>query len=372
MKHVINSSLLIYCIVLLTLPHNINAQTNIRTLSPVRIKIELSGKEPRPDGVSAEILFGGGGDYHAFHGPKLTGVYWIFLPKPLNTPADDHHFFPPVDHVACGYTSGPPTGTLTSPGGLQKYLPAEREDAQGEDSGEPPVGCWRFTVNWYYGMDLGLYTLTLAGNEGTLSNTFGMDYGYCRGNTMRPGESLPIEPGKASSWLFIGFPPNENMTMHFYADTGRAAPDNYYISEYVATRTFTADSEGAFMLDVNVTRSAPFAGKGIQYRLQDYGNESDEDGLPSSLHPDNLACSIDYEKAQPRRPIIPLYRDIDNLSERVSALLPDEAGKFVKVDTIANGVPRLRDGKVIVWRHVKPESGLEGWTLEPDLPGVVQ
>jgi hypothetical protein len=373
MYQLLKPVLLIYCIVLFALPNIAHAQTKIRTLSPVRIKIELSGKEPRPDGVAAELLFGGGGAGENFRGDRREGVYWIFLAQPLSTPTMDylkiHLLFPPVDNVACGYISDQPAATLTFPGGSHRSLTGVPVDAQAI-SGETPIGCWKFTVEWYYGMELGLYTLTLDGNEGTLSYTWGMDYGYCRGNSEVPGEARPIQPGEVSSWLFTGFTPNENITVHFYADTGRTAVDSQGtsqgISEYVATRTFQADAEGAFMLDVSVTRSAPFAGKGIQYRIQDYGDESDENGLPSRLHPDNLACFIEYDKQQPGRPVIPLYPAIDNLSQPVGALLPNQTATLIDV------VPMIRNGKVILWAHFVTETGQEGWTLEPDLPGVVQ
>ena len=358
---------LIYSIVLMALPYNVNAQNNIRTLSPVRIKIELTGKEPRPDGVAAEVTFAGAGappdnNVGEFH----KGPYWAKLPRALSTPTDDALGFPnSVEIVACGYAKQP-TGFLTLPSGNVQYM-SGKDAKMVTVSNTPLLGCWAYTLEWTYGMELGLYTLTLDdGIEKPISHTWGMDYGYCRGNSERPGYATLIEPGQVISWLFTGFTPNENMTVHFYADTGRTAPDNLYISEYIATRTFTADSEGAFMLDVSVTRSAPFAGKGIQYRLQDYGDESDLTGLPSRLHPDNLACSIDYEKPQPNRPIIPLYPEIGNLSPPVGALQPNETAT---VDEVA---PRIRNGKVILWGHLTTQSGQQGWILEPDLPGVVQ
>jgi hypothetical protein len=332
----------------------------------VRVKIELSGKEPRPDGVAAELTFGGGGAGHGYSGNRQDGVYWIGLPKPLSAPTD-FGFWQPVELVACGYISNQPTGTVTTPFGTQQYIYGEQIEVPAE-GGKAPLGCWLYTVSWTYGMELGLYTLTLNGNEGPLSHTWGMDYDYCRTTTHLPGYIYFISSGQQDSWLFTGFPPNQTITIHFYADSGRAAAQDSSlgISEYIATRNFQTDAEGTFMLDITVTRSAPYAGKGIQYQIEGYSNERRVTSLVSVQHPDNLACSIDYRIAQPNRPVIPLYPAIDDLSQTVASFSPQQTADIIEV------VPALRNGKVGLWIHIRTDTGQEGWTQEPDLPGVVQ
>jgi len=362
MRRVLYSVLLSCCAVLLGFINTIYAQSQVRTFSPVRVKIELSGVEPRPDGVAAEVTWVGGGAGGSLSADKRPRVYWVELPKPLTTPVGGAFYFPPAPLTACGYISGQPTATLTLPNGTQQSINGETANVF-PNKGERPVGCWQYAVNWVYGMELGLYTLTLDGSEGMLTHTWGMDYGYCRSATYRPGDAIEMEPGKEKSWLFTGFTPNEHITVHFYADTGRMMADQFHgISDYLATRTLIADADGAFMLDVTVTRSAPFAGKGIQYRIQGYGDESDPDGFPSLLHPDNLACSIDYTKSQPGRPVIPLYPAIDDLSGPVGYIRPDQTAQVLEV------VPAIRNGHVILWALFRTNQGQEGWTNEPDCP----
>ncbi len=61
MYRIVSLCLVIGTLVILKTPERVTGQPSIRKFNPPVVRVELSGVEPVPPGVSAEILYGPGG-----------------------------------------------------------------------------------------------------------------------------------------------------------------------------------------------------------------------------------------------------------------------------------------------------------------------
>lgn len=357
----------------LTLGITVASAQGVRTASPPITRIELNGFEPLPPGIPEDIFYGGlgggGGDI------TITpfGPHWDSTPGALATGYGA--FF-----SACGYVSTtPPTATLTYPSGVQTRV----EVNSYVDAGN----CADYTLNWQYGLELGIYTLTFAHSEGTLTHTFGYDYPMC-------WYHIPSLDGL--EWV-MGLTPNEQITLYFYT-----YPDGESNTRFVAERSARADENGALVIDIQVGRTAPFTrdliffatiGVGRVYydinpaigafMFEELGFEVPTFPSPNPTYPhlylsyssffsqDTLGRSCDGEFGRFAQVFpypngvgsVPLYANVNDTNSNGS--LP--AGTIVEV---LESRPSISSGRVLAWKFVRAENGRTGWTPSNDFIGV--
>ncbi len=349
-------------------------QQKVRTASPPIVRIELSGQEPALSGIPSEVVYAQGG--YVPSGETLPHPFWFMLPSDLD---QGGHL------VACGYVSGtPPTPTLTSPSGRTSSLTATAYSYP--DMAEASY-CWQYRVAWAYGIELGLYTLTLEHSQGNLAHTWGIDYPYCR-NVM----SLSSETHSAQDFL-MGFNPNQMLTLLFYAYvSGSFAETGSFRYRYIATRSAQVDAEGALVLDINVTRAAPFAVKmedeGVQidgliyyilgpqkellFTYPAFSKEFTGIYLESSSQPEFFqkrqsaeSCDGNYgstavtsTRSGDLLALYPAYNDTSRIIGQMNL------GIVVNILERQIGVT---NGRVEVWYRIRSEDGNEGWSYGPNL-----
>jgi hypothetical protein len=248
--------ILIFVVFIYVIPTRVEGQSTSRTASPPVVRIDLSGQEPPPPGVKTQLSYSGGGA-GGIGLPETTKPFWIFTPKEI----DQGGFL-----IACGYRAGAtPKSILTTPHGTEARLaplplttiagiwgdrfgiPKSPQDIAAEFR---QSGCIGYGVYFTYGMMLGKYTLTLSHAQGDLSYSWTIDYPFCTGKI-----TLDVSSHRMKDML-MSFTPQTTYTIHFYSRFSDISFQGQH--QYIATRTFTTDSEGAVLLDINLARSAPF------------------------------------------------------------------------------------------------------------------
>ncbi|MCK6577686.1 MAG: hypothetical protein L6Q98_06230 [Anaerolineae bacterium] len=333
-----------------------------RYAAPPITRIDLNTFEPLPPGVPTDVFFGGlgGGEGEMLLVPP--GLYWETAPDALV--AGDGAYF-----AACGYSSdAPPSAFLALPSSGQITVIVNHYFNTSN--------CFDFYLEWSYGMELGIYTLTLNHPDGVLSYTFGVDYPFCWQYT-RTQDDL--------EWV-MGLEPNEQITFYFYAFTDPSSS----ATQFVAQRSLSADSEGVIALDIRVGRTAPFAredlvfataGVGRNYydilpavdsqTFADMGFVFQPYIPPEPAHPHlgigagfyvsqdarGVSCDGDFSTFAQTQPnsSIPLYDQI-NSANSVGSLA---GGMVIEV---LESHPVYSGARVYVWKRIRAEDGQVGWT----------
>jgi hypothetical protein len=272
MAKIANSLVKIIALLLLAVPLRAMAQTPapaiVRMYKPPVVAVELSGHEPLPLGVDAkEVLFASGG---ASGEPAVlgqifptqeNGIYWRLVPLDKSWPGISAF-------RACNFPdSEAPVATLTYPSQRQEIIQGTQDNPMLTTLEPDGVGsiCWDYVVGGieeaYSGIELGQYTLTLDYSQQQLSHSWVIE------NPAEPfAFDTPIEcPSEcALEAIFMGFAPNETLTLRFYSR------DN--VSEkrdpYVTTRSIQTDGNGALIVQVRTTRGSGLVD--ITYLLNDY------------------------------------------------------------------------------------------------------
>jgi hypothetical protein len=231
-------AVLVTSLTLLNVSSKAQGQATVRTARPRTVNVSLSGKEPLPSGVAAQIEFGGGGGGGFVDAEPRP--HWIQWPTDLAYPGWGGPSGYPF--IACGYrSSGAPRPTLILPGGSR---------VQQVDSQQPEQTCWSYRVPWSFGMELGTYVLILEHENGKLVFPWRIDYP----TGMRASVAVSVDED-----LFMGFTPGERLTVRYYAD-----------GKYVATRLIQIGPDGDALVKVQVARSAPFKIEEVDFTIDSY------------------------------------------------------------------------------------------------------
>ncbi len=340
-------------ITLLTLPTRTMGQGTVRTFTPPIKEIELTWKQP-PSSLPSKIFFDGrptgpGSEEQR----EQRGIRWI-----EETPGSRPPIFAYPDNtvfVACGVqTFDLIRGTLTYPSGHQ-------ESVRGEHWGEDR-DCLTYRISAKYGMELGLYTLTIEDTRGQLTHTWGLDYPACPALGWAGQGSEPL--------LFVmGLAPNESATIHFYSIAGKDTQS--YYAAYAGGYTVQADREGAVALkieakegtgDIAVVRFDP---QGVTFVRNEPPHTCCAKGrYLSAKYPtysvSGYPCFGTFDRFAQTAPSngatkLPLYPAFNDTSRVVGEL---EAGIPVEV---LKQRPALHNGRVVLWYRVRTENGREGW-----------
>ncbi|MBK8026106.1 MAG: hypothetical protein IPK19_33150 [Chloroflexi bacterium] len=345
----------------------------IRYAAPPITRIDLNAYEPAPPGIPTDIFYGGlgGGAGELILIPERPT--WDSLPGALATGYGAYF-------SACGYRSStPPAAALIYPGGAQVAIELNHY----EDGSH----CYDYSMEWTYGMELGIYILTFNHPEGNLTHTFGYDYPFC-------WNYVPTRDGL--EWL-MGLAPDEQITLYFYAFSSTGD----FSSDFVAQRNVRADASGAIVLDIQVGRTAPFErsdiffatiGIGRQYYPVNpaldgeafaelgfvyepyiapepaYSHLSVGASIFSAMDARGISCDGDFERfAQPIMPqsgaSIPLY-------DRISGTSATGTVSPRTVVEILESQPAYSSGRVHVWKRLRLEDGRTGWTSSNDFISV--
>jgi hypothetical protein len=207
---------------------HVGARSPARTASPPIVPVVIDKIDPVPAGLPAKLTYGGrgGGPPDYAPPPEPTGIHWRNAPPPINYPRGENgtNDSSLALFTACGYRSSEaPVSTLMLPSGRKESLSGKRD--------EYSAGCWNYAVDWSYGMELGIYRLTLAQAEGNLEYTWGIDYPYCKVAT-------PVSPYDSDRILLMGLADNETVTIHIYRDIGKSVPYGDDVG-YVTSRAVT-------------------------------------------------------------------------------------------------------------------------------------
>jgi hypothetical protein len=218
------------------------------TASPLVQEVVISGVEPVPSGVLKMLKYGGaagggGGDMI----PLPDGFFWRFKPADVMPFRSEG-----AKTVVCGFAATP-TAKITLPS--QQTVTAKAVERLSADNWgyivstnkrDPRrVMCWSYELPAGYGIELGMYAITVTGKEGELSATWKAEYPSNRG----------VFTGEFSEGAyFLGYAPNATFQVLYYKrlkTTKRAG-------SFVAARTVTADEHGVAVVKTNIQRSAPF------------------------------------------------------------------------------------------------------------------
>jgi len=330
-------------------PTKVTQQKSPRTASPPIVNIELSGIEPAPLGVPAQLEYAGGagggvGEPVRYTGPgtKTIKPYWAHLPSALTYPTSDDYL------IACGYVSPePPTSTLIYPSGRKDTL-------QGALDG---VNCWSFTISRAYGMELGLYTLQLDHIDGQLIYTWGIDYPYLPVNV----DESDIPKSRLAGYWLMGYSPNELITLHFY-DT---SPN----SVFIASRSVQVNSEGVAILSIGFSHSSEFSRYNIW--LHDVVRSNNLLVINPPKYPSYSigSCSDPsygsfVETIAQNGQVIPIYSAFDDKTQSAGNLQPGIPAQILEQKAV------LQDEHVVLWSHVQTEDGQIGWTFGTTLTDI--
>jgi len=263
--------ILAFTAVLLLLPGSVFGQSStVKTASPPIVKIEISGKEPKPDGVASQLVISYSGGAGGGGAPAIAPVLvWEALPDEL---AQDSYF------SACGLTKGTISITsLTAPSG-------KKENVQGDFYNEYtstgiPYLCWNYKLPWNYGIELGRYTLDLTDTRGTLTHTWYVGYPFC------PTWFLLDSTTKNQKRMVVGLSPNESVRLNVYNFPPH--PDEAP-GDLIASRTLQANNDGAIDFEIMLAPSAGFTFRnydkvitqGIDYvltNMQDHSSDIQDD-----------------------------------------------------------------------------------------------
>jgi hypothetical protein len=340
-------SLLILCIFCLT-PTPGNARADIKYLTPPVVTIELSGREPAPSNLPANLEWGGGGG--PTDEPEFgRGIYWVYRPKfSYPNSVKDNIGNSNITLTACGYAgSSGPRGSLTFPSGQTISHIGQTYDND----------CWIFGIDGYYGMELGTYALRLSHSVKTLSHTWQIDYPREKTFTVIDKDGVELK-------LIMGFKPFESVPLYFYAANFTQGKD------YVASRNITVDENGAAVLALQISRSAPYTIRDVVFIINEKNQNGDFIGssilmkpsveincpgfmLASRMYIGNTArvtpaTSANLLNSKPSRPSL-------DRSSKALAKIP-VGGKF----TIIGGPTCNQE---ILWWQIKYK-GTIGWTGE--------
>jgi len=358
-------TILLICLIALTV--TASAQ-GVRTASPPIVTVQLNGYEPPPPGVPLDVFYGGlgGGGGEPFYLPPAP--MWDYTPGALAS--GENAYF-----SACGYRSATPPGALlTYPSGavfavaLDPYLNEEKQ-------------CFDYWMTFTYGMELGLYTLTLNHPDGDLSHTFGYEYPLCW-KAFRTGDL---------EWV-TGVESSQQMSVYFYS----FLPDSSG-NTFIAQRDVRADNDGVLAMDVQVARTAPFTrdevffaptgvGRALidaspnvgAYQFADMGFSVPTPPSPST-YPQNGFSLSTYSRTDPRgiscdgeygqfaqvyvfpsgNGTVPLVQSV-NSSSASGELRGGEPVEILEY------VPAINDGRVYAWKRVRAANGVTGWTRALD------
>lgn len=341
-------------------------QAAVRRFEPPIIRVQLTSAPQKlenafsiqPYTFTGSEGFPSGTDFVG-HTDKL---YWFDAPADFTYLDEYHGIVPLVSFNACGFTSkAVPKDTLTFPSGRQLSLMGRYSELEIQQS-EPFIGgrgCWNYTFDWTYGMELGLYTFTVTSSQqGELRHTWAIDNPFC------PAVSQIKDKIDHTFLILMGFEPNEKLTIWLYA-TDKNQPNASW-QDVLFARTFAAkvDAEGALLLNISATPDAPFNLKEpIGYTIQKatggiYFGVGQDDS--SSRVAPNYPCTGHFSDQQAQvASDAPLYPAADS-SSKVSSTL--KAGTPVQI--LEDSVSSL-NGRTILWYHVQTSDGQEGWVYGP-------
>jgi hypothetical protein len=336
--------LAVLVISLFSLSSTTHGQATVRTARPRTVNVSLSGKEPLPSGVAAQIEFGGGGGGGSTE--ENPRPHWVQWPTDFEYPGWGGPSGYPF--IACGYqTTIAPRPTLVLPSGRSVQ---QVDILRSEDT------CWRFRVPWSFGMELGTYVLFLEHENGKLVFPWQIDY--------PTGERISVNLNDNED-LLMGFTPGERLTLRYYAD-----------EKYVATRVAQIGPDGDVLIKIQVARSAPFTIEKVDYTIAGY----DLPRLPRSLAPRRyLKPGEEFELPTPPAscPGAPALRLRLSTKARIisegNALnskpsRPSRDSTSLRLDTIPNkGVFQIIEGPLcaqnVAWWKVDYK-GIVGWIGE--------
>ena len=254
---------------------------------------------------------------------------------------------------------------------------AEREQIAPSDVNQS-THCVEYVILWQYGIELGIYTLTLDHPDGQVTHSWGMDYPFCQ--TAANINNV--------QWL-MGYAPNEQLTLAFFASMNSATP------AFVAVRNVRADGEGALNFDIQVARSAPFTTDQLSFAV--IGPQRELYYPPHGIIDTSSFDALGF--VRPEQPIPPArystYNPVSSVLGIFSEPCEGEYGRFVEiapfngssgiplyadvnngsvVGQIAAGMPAevleyrpvITNGRVAVWKHLRAEDGSEGWNASLD------
>ncbi|MBI1258588.1 MAG: hypothetical protein GC204_14060, partial [Chloroflexi bacterium] len=223
----------------------VDAQT-YETLNPPVTRIELSRTEVPPPGVAQIVAWGGyGGGEDSLDSPNTP--HWALYPDDIYN-----------DIKACGYSnSSLSSAVLELPSGRTRNLSTVLDRAK---------GCWSYSVDWEYGMELGNYSLYLDAPQGSLEHHWIIDYPDQPTVVCFP---QPRENGTLQA-LLMGFSPRTTLTLHFYTLVG----DNSE-NRYITSRNVRADDKGTVGIDVTSTRSSGYADHQVGFSVEGYISDED-------------------------------------------------------------------------------------------------